>query len=78
MGRVQGERQPRRGHPNRPRGHLSPLRASQAYDYARIYESMQKPAFIFDGRNILDHESLQGLGYEVWAVGKSLEKLDAQ
>ena len=55
-----------------------PLRASQAYDYARIYESMQKPAFIFDGRNILDHESLQGLGYEVWAVGKSLEKLDAQ
>jgi UDPglucose 6-dehydrogenase len=50
----------------------------KAYDYARIYESMQKPAFIFDGRNILDHESLQGLGYEVWAVGKSLEKLDAQ
>ena len=47
-------------------------------DFTRIYESMQKPAFIFDGRNILDHESLQGLGYEVWAVGKSLEKLDAQ
>ena len=51
---------------------------SKACDYARIYESMQKPAFLFDGRNILDHESLQGLGYEVWAVGKSLEKLDAQ
>ena len=24
-------------------------------DYAKIYEGMVKPAFVFDGRNILDH-----------------------
>jgi hypothetical protein len=28
----------------------------QTYDYAKMYEKMVKPAFIFDGRNILDHE----------------------
>ncbi|KAF0921900.1 hypothetical protein E2562_020511 [Oryza meyeriana var. granulata] len=26
-------------------------------DYTRIYESMQKPAFVFDGRNVVDPES---------------------
>lgn len=24
------------------------------YDYGKIYETMMKPAFVFDGRNILD------------------------
>ena len=28
------------------------------YDYTRLYDSMVKPAFVFDGRNILDHEAL--------------------
>ena len=27
-------------------------------DYNRIYNSMTKPAFLFDGRKILDHERL--------------------
>lgn len=40
------------------------------YDYQRIYKSMTKPAFIFDGRNILDHEALRKIGFEVHAVGK--------
>lgn len=35
------------------------------YDYSRIYESMAKPAFKFDGRNILDHDALRELGFEV-------------
>ena len=41
-------------------------------DYERIFESMQKPAFIFDGRNILNIEKLQKIGFHCWAVGKSL------
>jgi UDPglucose 6-dehydrogenase len=31
---------------------------------------MVKPAFIFDGRNILDHRRLYELGFNVYAVGK--------
>ena len=31
----------------------------KAYDYQAIYDSMVKPAFIFDGRNILDHAKLR-------------------
>ena len=27
-------------------------------DYTRIYANMTKPAFLFDGRKILDHENL--------------------
>ena len=41
-------------------------------DYQRIYDSMQKPAFIFDGRNIIDTAALQAIGFQVWAVGKAL------
>ena len=31
----------------------------KTYDYQAIYDSMVKPAFIFDGRNILDHDKLR-------------------
>jgi len=41
-------------------------------DYQRIYETMEKPAFVFDGRNIVDLESLKKIGFQVWGVGKSL------
>ena len=39
-------------------------------DYQRIYESMAKPAFIFDGRNILDHQKLFDMGFHVFPIGK--------
>ena len=39
-------------------------------DYKKIYDSMEKPAFIFDGRNILDHEKLFGMGFNVYPTGK--------
>ena len=39
-------------------------------DYQRIYDSMSKPAFLFDGRNILDHSALREIGFEVYAIGK--------
>jgi UDPglucose 6-dehydrogenase len=39
-------------------------------DYTAIHESMVKPAFIFDGRNILDHKRLHAIGFNVYAVGR--------
>jgi len=39
-------------------------------DFKKIYASMAKPAFVFDGRNILDHEGLREIGFEVYAIGK--------
>jgi UDPglucose 6-dehydrogenase len=39
-------------------------------DYARIYEAMSKPAFIFDGRNILDLEKLRAIGFRASGIGK--------
>jgi UDPglucose 6-dehydrogenase len=40
------------------------------YDYQKIYDSMVKPAFIFDGRNLMDHDGLRKIGFEVHAIGK--------
>jgi UDPglucose 6-dehydrogenase len=39
-------------------------------DYEKIFASMVKPAFIFDGRNILDHKKLHDIGFNVYAIGK--------
>ncbi len=39
-------------------------------DYREIYGKMAKPAFIFDGRNILDHEALHEIGFNVFPIGK--------
>lgn len=39
-------------------------------DYEGILESMIEPAFIFDGRNILDHQALYNMGYNVYPIGK--------
>ncbi len=39
-------------------------------DFKRIYDSMAKPAFIFDGRNCLDHKSLFKIGFNVYPIGK--------
>lgn len=43
----------------------------KTYDWKRIYDGMMKPAFIFDGRNILDHKKLMEIGFKVKAIGKS-------
>ena len=39
------------------------------YDYNRIFSMMEKPAFIFDGRNILNHAALFDIGFEVYPLG---------
>ncbi len=39
------------------------------YDWQKIYDNMQKPAFIFDGRNILDSKKMKEIGFIFSAVG---------
>ena len=41
-----------------------------ALDWAKIYMSMRKPAFVFDTRNCLDAEELRRIGFKVLNVGK--------
>lgn len=40
-------------------------------DYAKIYESMTKPAFFFDGRNILPQDKITALGAKVYVIGRA-------
>jgi UDPglucose 6-dehydrogenase len=39
-------------------------------DFRKIYKSMVKPAFLFDGRNIIDHKKCFALGFNVYPIGK--------
>jgi len=39
-------------------------------DWEKIYKSMEKPAFVFDGRNILDHARLHKIGFNVYPLGR--------
>ncbi len=40
-------------------------------DYERLYHSMEKPAFMFDGRNIVDHAHLHTIGFNVYPIGST-------
>jgi UDPglucose 6-dehydrogenase len=42
----------------------------KALDFHKVFEAMKKPAFVFDGRNILPHAELRKIGFEVHAIGK--------
>ena len=39
-------------------------------DYQKIFDLMEKPAFVFDGRNLLDHKALFEIGFNVYPIGK--------
>lgn len=41
----------------------------KTYDWKKIYESMHKPAFIFDGRNILNGKELESIGFVYSNIG---------
>jgi UDPglucose 6-dehydrogenase len=45
----------------------------KAYDWKRIYENMKKPAFIFDGRKILDKNEMKEIGFEIFSLGTSIK-----
>ena len=41
----------------------------KSYDWQKIYEHMLKPAFVFDGRNILDRDTLEKIGFVYKSIG---------
>ncbi|KAK1666336.1 hypothetical protein QYE76_054495 [Lolium multiflorum] len=45
----------------------------RSLDYIRMYDAMQKPAFVFDGSNIVDPEKLREIGFIVYSIGKLLD-----
>jgi UDPglucose 6-dehydrogenase len=42
-----------------------------AYDWQKVYDNMMKPAFVFDGRGILDLKNLTKIGFQLFILGKS-------
>lgn len=44
--------------------------AFKELDFERIYKEMHLPAFLFDGRNLLDPKQLEAIGFEVSGIGK--------
>lgn len=42
----------------------------RSYNYQKIYDGMRKPAFLFDGRLILDGLKMKDIGFHVKAVGR--------
>lgn len=41
----------------------------KTYDWQKIYENMYKPAFVFDGRNVLNEKELSQKGFVVYTIG---------
>ena len=39
------------------------------YDWQMIYQFMNKPAFVFDGRGILDRKNLEKIGFIYYSIG---------
>jgi UDPglucose 6-dehydrogenase len=49
---------------------ITEWREFRALDFERLFAAMHKPAFVFDGRNLLDHCRLHGIGFNVYPLGK--------
>ncbi|KAK9052184.1 hypothetical protein SSX86_028812 [Deinandra increscens subsp. villosa] len=45
----------------------------RSLDYQKIYNNMQKPAYMFDGRNVVDVTKLRQIGFIVYSIGKPLD-----
>jgi len=43
----------------------------KSYDWDKIYKAMLKPAFVFDGRALLNQEELKDKGFELFSIGRS-------
>ena len=41
-------------------------------DPEALFDVVYKPAFLFDGRNLIDHQAYKDQGFEVYAIGKGL------
>jgi UDPglucose 6-dehydrogenase len=40
------------------------------YDWQRIYDNMKKPAFVFDGRSLLNVNKLKEIGFKIYTIGR--------
>jgi UDPglucose 6-dehydrogenase len=43
----------------------------EKYDWEKIYEKMLKPAFLFDGRRILQTRKIKDIGFNYYKIGQS-------
>ncbi|MEB8330277.1 nucleotide sugar dehydrogenase [Flavobacteriaceae bacterium KMM 6897] len=43
----------------------------KTYDWDSIYKKMLKPAFVFDGRRLLETETMNAKGFEYYKIGQS-------
>ncbi len=43
----------------------------KTYDWKAIHAQMLKPAFLFDGRRLLDKEKMDALGFQCYKIGQS-------
>jgi len=44
--------------------------AFKKYDWKQMKERMKKPAFVFDGRKLLDRSQLEAIGFKYYAIGE--------
>src|SRR5690554_1444721 len=44
----------------------------KTYDWQQVYEGMKKPAFLFDGRNVVERKEIEVLGFSFQGVGREL------
>ncbi|SMC54667.1 nucleotide sugar dehydrogenase [Cellulophaga tyrosinoxydans] len=42
----------------------------KTYDWQKIYDKMLKPAFLFDGRRLLDKEKMERIGFNYYRIGQ--------
>jgi UDPglucose 6-dehydrogenase len=45
----------------------------KTYNWQKIYDKMQKPAFIFDGRGVLDRSLIERIGFVYYNIGSGTE-----
>ena len=48
---------------------LTELDEFKTYDWQQIYDNMYKPAFVFDGRNVLNRKELTDKGFVLYNIG---------
>ena len=41
-----------------------------SYDWKKVYNGIKKPAYIFDGRNILNSELIKKIGFNYLGLGR--------
>ena len=47
--------------------------AFKEINYGKVLETMERPAYIFDGRNLLDEKALIDSGFNYYRIGKAFK-----